>query len=477
MCKKCKFPIERKCPRGHASRVFCFSSTEPILCSQSCDTVLSCGHACVGRCHDCHTTRVHASCKFTVKLQRFCGHTVTVNCTDLKEYPSHSSPNKCRMKCPHKKCSHNCSKSCEPCTEPCPWQCPHHRCEKCCHEICDRPPCNERCTKMLKCGEHQCFGLCGEPCLKVCPFCNKKRFRKKLKQARQFYERELHVQLDCGHIFTAEFMDNYISSKSTLATPVVPKECPECGQALMASFRYGTAVKYYILHVNAINVMIQIQHEKTLTEGNKLRLLRRLDDRSFFELKSTYFVELKMLLSTTGGSLISPQKAFLVELSVTFAKLLGAANKTYAPTAVVGECGIAKQQDYYLQRLIQEYGHCQLSHQLVQDLISEQYRLALIIQYSTSSSDAYTDTDLTPTRELLEELAKDSSRRLTADMYATHSKLCATSTGCHDYQLVHDSPVCLKGQWLSCSYEHYYSVPLNREPVREQICQHCSSSV
>ena len=475
--KECKFPIEVKCPHGHINRVPCFSRSQPVQCSQRCDVVLICGHRCEGCCFNCHITRVHNTCKFDVILQHFCGHTVTVNCTDLKEYPSHPSPNQCRMKCPHRECSHDCSKSCEPCTEPCPWQCPHHRCEKRCHEICDRPSCKKRCPKMLRCGEHRCYGLCGEPCLRVCPFCDKKQFTKMLKQVKHFNRIEPHVQLDCGHIFTAEFMDNYVYSKPTLATPVVPKECPECGQALVASFRYGTVVKHYIQDVSVLHVIIESQHERNLTEEDKSTLLSRLQDglkHFFIHPKLKHFVELETLLSTSSEELITPQMAFIIELTVICIELFRDVKIARTTTTIEGEYSSADQL-YYLKRLEQEYSQCTLSLQSSEDLISEQYRLALMIQYSAGYN-ADTATDLTPTRELLEELAKDSSRRLTKDEYTIHSKLLeahVASTDYCNYQLVHEAPMCLKVQWLSCSRGHCYSVPLHGEPVREQKCQKC----
>ena len=56
--------------------------------------------------------------------------------------------------------------------KPCESSCIHHRCRKLCYELCDREPCNEPCTKLLRC-KHPCIGFCGEPCPPLCRVCDK----------------------------------------------------------------------------------------------------------------------------------------------------------------------------------------------------------------------------------------------------------------------------------------------------------------
>ena len=74
------------------------------------------------------------------------------------------------------------------------WSCPHFKCIKLYYEICDRLVCDKCCGKTLACG-HRCSGVCGEPCLTICPLCHGKKFKKKLELA-TFNEGNLYEHLD-----------------------------------------------------------------------------------------------------------------------------------------------------------------------------------------------------------------------------------------------------------------------------------------
>ena len=79
---------------------------------------------------------------------------------------------KCMNICPHgSKCQKKCCEKCVDCIEECTIGCIHRKCNKLCHEQCDIRRCNNRCSKKLKCG-HQCIGLCGERCPRVCRECD-----------------------------------------------------------------------------------------------------------------------------------------------------------------------------------------------------------------------------------------------------------------------------------------------------------------
>ena len=105
------------------------------------------------------------------------------------------------------------------------WSCTHYKCSKLCHEICDRPPCNERCQTLMKCG-HQCFSVCGEKCLTLCPECQRDKFMKKLRCTKVFKPDELYIQLACSHILPVEYMDTYVHRKTTDDVLVGPIQCP-----------------------------------------------------------------------------------------------------------------------------------------------------------------------------------------------------------------------------------------------------------
>ena len=60
------------------------------------------------------------------------------------------------------------------CHEDCDNGCDHRTCKKKCSDLCELDPCNKRCENKLICG-HQCIGLCGEKCPKLCRIFSKGR--------------------------------------------------------------------------------------------------------------------------------------------------------------------------------------------------------------------------------------------------------------------------------------------------------------
>ncbi len=203
-----KVLISKEYPCGHVMRVPCSSMSEEVQCHYKCEFMLACGHSCGGKCYNCTLRRIHEPCSFKHSLNRFCGHSMTVSCAGLTDV--HPAKKNISIACSHKNTDSMCSN--DPihiCEEFCDWKCAHFSCSKKCSEICDRPQCNQRCEKRLKCG-HTCYGLCGEPCLSLCPECQCSKFNKKLKNANPFNKEVLYYQLTCDHIFTVEYLDKYI---------------------------------------------------------------------------------------------------------------------------------------------------------------------------------------------------------------------------------------------------------------------------
>jgi len=231
-----------------------------------------CGHECEGKCSGCYKTRIHVPCNFGTKLACFCGHTVSADCLNLQ----HTHPGKmhCGASCSHTKCSHNCLNNCTPCKEPCTWKCPHYQCKNLCHEMCDRPPCNVRCQALKECG-HQCFGVCGEKCLTLCPECQPGKFMKKLRFT-EFKRENLYIQLPCGHIFTVAYMDGFVHQETTGDTLVSPIQCPDptCKQPIGSSLRYGNATKRSLQDINAVRQVLRAQQEQYDLPGGEREKLR-----------------------------------------------------------------------------------------------------------------------------------------------------------------------------------------------------------
>ena len=224
----CEQLVIRDCSCGHTHKISCSTPPDQCLCEERCTQVLECGHACSGKCGQCYTTRVHQPCMFQVHVDRFCGHSANVSCFGIMD----ACKKTCPVGCPHFSYSSDCTIPCTtksaqsiPCEKPCIWECDHLKCSQPCHMPCDRLRCDKACSKLLPC-RHCCPGVCGEPCLKACWQCSRKKFKDKLgMKERVRFEGNLFIQLDCGHIFTMPFLDQQFDKfqKDGLICPI---QCP-----------------------------------------------------------------------------------------------------------------------------------------------------------------------------------------------------------------------------------------------------------
>lgn len=166
--KNCKKLVKRRdWPCGHDVTVAC--SAKPDECPVPCSSILECGHQCSGTCGECRMGRIHKRCNQRCDCLLVCSHKCRESC--IAACPPCSR--QCENRCVHNYCARKCGELCVPCSEECTWKCPHHKCSKLCGELCNRPRCNVRCNKIIKCGRrrHICYGLCGEQC--VCVSCDK----------------------------------------------------------------------------------------------------------------------------------------------------------------------------------------------------------------------------------------------------------------------------------------------------------------
>ena len=246
-------------PCGHQHMVPCSSTVEDIPCDMICRYPLACGHFCRGKCSNCRSSHIHKPCEYSVRQKHFCGEEVRMKCLGVQNV--HNNPSTRILHCPHRKVPYDCNKQVVECQEECQWNCQHHQCTKVCHEQCDRPRCDKRCNLQLECG-HKCVGLCGEPCISVCPECDKDAFLKQLKLSD--YPVGTFIQLPCGHIFPIRRMDDYVDSHPR--SKVTPLQCPECSSPLNCSYRYGNSMKTSLLHVDAVRRKI----DKLSTESQQL---------------------------------------------------------------------------------------------------------------------------------------------------------------------------------------------------------------
>ena len=174
-----------------------------IRCQKKCDKNLVCGHRCEQKCSN--------------------------DCICYKQCPN---------KCPHGYCDEICCEICMDCAEPCEIGCPHRQCTQTCGENCNVDPCNERCTKKMKC-KHQCMGLCGERCPNICKICDPNNDCFNIFFGNEDDENALFYKTGCGHIIEYQAMDTYIKNLRNISIPT----CPKCKSLLFWEPRYQNYIR------------------------------------------------------------------------------------------------------------------------------------------------------------------------------------------------------------------------------------------
>ncbi|PLB49662.1 hypothetical protein P170DRAFT_384852 [Aspergillus steynii IBT 23096] len=299
---KCDFKVEKSVPKcGHTIQVGCFKDvTSPIFrCPKPCTDILSCGHNCNDCCGNCleevrDGRRVFKHPKCTKRCDRphgVCNHRCPKICHN--EESCGSCEAKCEVRCSHSACDLTCGKACAPCIERCTWSCKHQgSCSMPCAAICNRLPCNERCTKILKCG-HQCPSICGEDCPNnLCQACGDKGdARVDFLEWKTYSEISLDetpiIVLGCGHFFTTESVDGLVGLdevytrdkdgkfdglldvSSSLAS-VIPS-CPDCKQPIrqFVTKRYNRVINRAVMDETCKRFLIK---GRTDLEGLESRL-------------------------------------------------------------------------------------------------------------------------------------------------------------------------------------------------------------
>ena len=522
----CKVMLNKECPCGHANMIVC--SVQPIdfKCSQRCKVILSCGHRCDGKCSQCFLNRIHKPCRYENVGVRFCGHRIQVPSQDVSD--RHPGRKVCTSSCAHVKCERDCTVKCLPCDLPCAWSCPHFKCTKLCYEICDRPVCNKRCGNVLTCG-HQCFGVCGEPCLSICPLCQRKKFNKKLKLA-TFSDTKLYIQLPCDHILTIEFLDKSVSEQLKTKR-VLPLLCPvnDCYHRIPTSYRYGNVAKESLHDVTSVIQIINdkrvamvlevkeilqlasrieglLQRHVSIQSGpirnwKNLGLYRDPTDGKFRRydplprISSDLLMLQKKLSHPDHRYNIQGQERFIIYLLLNIVHLLNIVSvhklKEVSLSDIEEPRSLQEQLQifaWYVVQLWKKFSS-RLSHQTVIDLQSEVFRLNILVQYCFLSSLNEVDQPLSSSHILrLKAFLLDSARnhmlKVTYHQYAEltiagQHVLSGTPSLFNHEQLLSDIdrslPTTTKGDWWKCINGHYYCTPFTMDGYghKEPICPYC----
>ena len=260
---KCHQKVERFLPCGHTQSYYCYIPIEELDCIEPCKAILSCGHPCQGTCGKCLKGTLHIPCTHPCEKELICGHVCKQPC-NMECICSQ----KCMNICPHgSKCQKKCCEKCVDCIEECTIGCIHRKCKKLCHEQCDIRRCNNRCSKKLKCG-HQCIGLCGERCPRVCRECDPNNECFDIFFGSEDEADSLFYQCECGHAFEYQGLDTYFDNDKSINMT----KCPRCKTILTNEPRYQNVIKERFNDIQKVKeVLLQRQgNTKYLDDSKKI---------------------------------------------------------------------------------------------------------------------------------------------------------------------------------------------------------------
>ncbi|RHZ77953.1 hypothetical protein Glove_168g248 [Diversispora epigaea] len=359
----CQVMVDKLLPYcEHSVTIECYRSVKNISCQSICGLLNpECDHECKSLCSNCqkisirtngtlfdddgHIVRTHHDkCKQICEKNLFCGHFCEEFCHLNKDCPG--CKKKCNVNCKHSACDKACSYPCSVCAEECDWNCEHKgTCGVPCGVPCNRLPCNERCLKLLRCG-HQCMGICGEECPppKYCIICASDDIKDSIVDlimqttfAEVDWTTERMIVLECGHVFTAETLDNlmgmesvykmdfrgnWIDVKPITDQPGELKRCPNCRASIKNVHRYGRIIKKCVLDVqnkkflreyNRHLRVIQVELENIIKnlEKNREQVLEKLKKLQLPDVKqgnNDDFYEIDKKINRTVPNIVSPKK-------------------------------------------------------------------------------------------------------------------------------------------------------------------------
>ena len=469
---KCRFLVVKAYPCGHKHRLPCYMPIEDAPCDMFCRAPLACGHLCQGMCSDCNLTRIHNPCTYTVSLRHYCGERTRLFCSGISD--KHTTSKGQVIECPHGSNLWKCYDPLPFCRKPCQWACPKNcrhpkTCSKACYEHCDRDPCNKNCAEVAECG-HRCVGLCGEPCITLCPLCNPEQFASQHKLSKPFSLGDRYIQLPCGHIFTVSYMDDYVMQKSDVQ--IFPLHCPACFAPLSSSYRYGNLVKVSLRDVEAVSTIIK---EKTSNKRSQIlgiysEIMKKVSTPWLNRIHSQKLIHcLTLVMEKLKKPNFSPEEEFLLFLFVKFLEEFPQTTPSGTVRLIVDNvCGC----------LLLLLNNPMLSYQVISDLVSEYYRFILEVKLYKLPSQRVTEEV-----QLLKSINEDSHLRISRDLFNHQSRLLdekrrknymhyrATDGILADIELF--LPVIQNGSWRKCTNGHYYCVPVSRPGSLHVQCGQC----
>ena len=250
--------------------VSCFEKVEDIVCQNTCQKPLACGHICKGMCYDCLDGSLHVACKEICEKVFKCGHKCKKLCGEYCGICIEKCEKFCA--CGTTLCSKRCFQRCD--------ECPNKSCipyegdfSRFYAEFCDRMPYKSRCQMFLQCrkNKHQCCGLLDEKCPTYCWACKSKKRN----------EEAIIMTLDCSHTFDVSTMDdyviNYVEKNPNLINKTENIPCRECKQPIGKILRYQDYSNFLLMEIRSIEDLVDLFLSKVRLLSKQLNEFLEID--------------------------------------------------------------------------------------------------------------------------------------------------------------------------------------------------------
>ena len=482
--EKCSKIVSKKFPLCvHKIKMKCCDALPPN-CTVKCTVKLLCGHQCTGNCTQCCQGRMHKACPFQM-FPLPCGHCTHEPCTSMR-FPR--CDYNCEYSCAHHNCTHPCNQSCNPCKQPCSWACKHYKCVKECHNICDRPRCDQPCEHKLQC-RHPCIGICGEHCPRVCRIClnQKRKFQDLYVGTAPTSSDSRYIQLSCNHLFEVKELDQLLDEQFEEST-VEPLVCPYCRKQIRFSHRYGNMIKK---KKEMLRKLRDTMNEPVSAEQQAVTIKKV----SKF-VSSHMHTEYEVVPDTLLASMLKRVTQFLPPIFKKVSSLFTPHQHKYENSIIENEADLyaylkdmhkqyleSSETSTSLQELIVFFEKAPASAQKSHDVLSEALRI-FTLQMVSSLRPAIPQTgeDYALVKELTKKLRVDQPRLLSVSALTNHFDRLQKMAEKLEIRINRVDLKCLQptkatnftnGVWIICSNGHLFCRPRGLSGKETWQCPDC----